>query len=182
MKEIRYLLLQDIVRKLHELFTSNPLCKEIWPSYEEIKHIVERFDYYHNEYNIELYTNSEFFLKTMKQVENMELLDKEDIFGPATISQQMTCVYPNLIQKDGRYILYPMVAIFLDGKENFDKLNELFHEFYEEFPEYVYRKLNRDLVEKKDTELVRKYNNITARRDEILAAIREYSLRNKVTL
>lgn len=61
------------------------------------------------------------------------------------------------------------------GKENFDELNQLFHEFNESFPEFVYYRMRDDLSNKRDTELVRKYNNLLERRDMVLLKMREYS-------
>ena len=68
------------------------------------------------------------------------------------------------------------------GKKNFDAMNELFHEFDEEFPEFTFYKLSSDIRDNKDTELVRKFNSIKSRRDKILLAMKEYSLSRQVNL
>ena len=68
------------------------------------------------------------------------------------------------------------------GKDNFDKLNELFYEFNENFSEFVYYRLVDELRSNVDSELVRKYNSLKERRDEILSSMREYSKSNHATL
>ncbi len=68
------------------------------------------------------------------------------------------------------------------GKKNFDAMNELFHEFDEAFPEFTFYRLIDDFKDNKDTELVRKFNGIKAKRDKILLAMKEYSLSRQVNL
>ncbi len=68
------------------------------------------------------------------------------------------------------------------GKKNFDTMNELFHEFDEAFPEFTFYRLIDDFKDNKDTELVRKFNGIKAKRDKILLAMKEYSLSRQVNL
>lgn len=67
------------------------------------------------------------------------------------------------------------------GKENFDKLNELFHEFYNHFSGWEYYNLSTDIHNKKNTERVRKYVDIINARDEILKNMKLYSEQNVVT-
>ena len=68
------------------------------------------------------------------------------------------------------------------GKENFDELNQLFHEFTSTFPEFTFYRLADDLSNKRDTDLVRKYNSIKERRDIVLAKMNDYSKNSGMTL
>ena len=62
------------------------------------------------------------------------------------------------------------------GKENFDALNNLFHEFNKEFGGNAYYAMRKDFMNKKDTELTRKFNEIMAKKDDILKRMSEYCL------
>lgn len=62
------------------------------------------------------------------------------------------------------------------GKENFDSLNQLFHEFYNTFSEFDVYDLYDDLAKNKDTERVQKFQNLKDRRDQILNNMKEYSM------
>lgn len=68
------------------------------------------------------------------------------------------------------------------GKENFDELNHLFHEFNESFPEFVYYRLRDDLKNNRNTELVRKYNDLVARRNLVLKKMNEHCKSNGMNL
>ena len=61
------------------------------------------------------------------------------------------------------------------GKENFDALNDLFYEFNKLFSGFAFYGLIDDLNKKKDTEQVRAFNEIRAKRDAILNNMREYN-------
>ena len=62
------------------------------------------------------------------------------------------------------------------GKENFDALNELFHEHFEHFGGFRYISLLQDLKDQKDTPRTRKFNEIKEKRDQIMDQIRKYSM------
>lgn len=64
------------------------------------------------------------------------------------------------------------------GKENFDRLNELFHKFYESFSGWEFYNLSTDINNKKNTERVRIYVDIINTRDEILKDMKIYSEKN----
>ena len=61
------------------------------------------------------------------------------------------------------------------GKENFEELNKLFHEFYFMFGGFAYYSLIDDLKSKKETKLTEKFFELQTRRDEILANMNEFS-------
>lgn len=299
-------------------YASNPSCISIWPKKEDIARINERMDYYLNKSNIEIYTNNDFYLDVLKEAQEKQLLDKDNMLNPSTFMRTLTCIYPNLHLVNGEYKLMPIVAIysketpnadellihefnhvielsltevdgnnyncicgwdicnckfnqdeitfddtihidrpkrdyelfseiinellaqkvvamlhekgtfvladennykdthgtsyertaflirdFMDkyldeiiasrkgnieiiwnkvGKENFDRLNDLFHEFSEAFPEFRYYKLIDDMINNLDSELVRKFNEIKDKRDMILEAMEEYSKSNQTIL
>lgn len=68
------------------------------------------------------------------------------------------------------------------GKENFDDLNQLFHEFNDTFTEFVYYRLYDDLKNKRDSKLVHQYNALVARRDLILKKMNQHSKGNGMNL
>ena len=61
------------------------------------------------------------------------------------------------------------------GKENFESLNELFHEFYKEFSGANYYSLMNDLIEKRETERTKKRAEIIMKKDKIFEAMQEHS-------
>ena len=68
------------------------------------------------------------------------------------------------------------------GKENFDELNDLFHEYHELFPGACPAYLEMDLRDKKDTILTRNYNMLKGKRDKILDNMKEYSVTHSAKL
>ena len=62
------------------------------------------------------------------------------------------------------------------GKDNFEELNELFHEFHRTFPGVDKAYLQMDLEEKNETVLTKKYHLLEEKRDKILDNMREYSM------
>lgn len=62
------------------------------------------------------------------------------------------------------------------GEENFNSLNQLFHEYYKNFSGMLVYSLFDDLQANKDTELTRKYYELISKRDEILKSMNEYAL------
>lgn len=60
------------------------------------------------------------------------------------------------------------------GKENFEALNQLFHDFYEHFGNNMLFKLYKDLQHGVDNEDTRKYKEIATKRNEILQRMEEY--------
>ena len=73
------------------------------------------------------------------------------------------------------------IHVILDavGKENFDELNSLFTIHNKNFGGFSYYDLLRDLRDKKETERVKLFNELIAKRDEILTKMQEhYESRN----
>ena len=64
------------------------------------------------------------------------------------------------------------------GKENFDALNELFHEFYEKIDGMKMYLLKTSLIKKEDTPLTRVYYELCEKRDKILESMRRYKENN----
>ncbi len=62
------------------------------------------------------------------------------------------------------------------GKENFDALNELFHEHFEHFGGFRYLALIEDIKNKKDTPKTRKFYDIVERKNKIMDQMRRYSM------
>ena len=112
----------------YEDYEANPKCREIWPNKVEIDKIKERIRNYLNKYNIELYSQNPFYLQTIAEATNAHFMDN-DVFDPYTISQGMTCVNPNIVQKNGECVLCPMIYIFSAGTEFADVrlIHELNH-------------------------------------------------------
>lgn len=61
------------------------------------------------------------------------------------------------------------------GRDNFENLNKLFHEFYENFAGFAYYNLMDSLQKNEDTEQTRKFYEIKSKRDKILLAMEEKS-------
>lgn len=68
------------------------------------------------------------------------------------------------------------------GKENFEKMNELFHIFYKEFPEITFYQALNSMSKKEETEKTKKLQEIINTRNEILIAMNEHSKKNNHTL
>lgn len=65
------------------------------------------------------------------------------------------------------------------GKENFEKLNDLFNIFYDNFSSTKIYLLHEDIVNDVENEDTIKYKKIIQERDKILADMKMYSLKNK---
>ncbi len=68
------------------------------------------------------------------------------------------------------------------GKENFDELNSLIQEFYENFKEFKIYSLRTALRKDEDTEQTRIYYDLLKRRNIILDNMRNYKKENKMTM
>ena len=66
------------------------------------------------------------------------------------------------------------------GEENFNALNELFHEFNEYFSGMKIYTYYNDREKQLDTDLTRKHDSLVQRRDEILQRMNEYSNQHKL--
>lgn len=70
----------------------------------------------------------------------------------------------------------------LIGKENFEALNLLFHEYYEYFPGMTSFTVRQQLMNNQDTELTRKYLDLLSRSKTIMSKMQEHSQKRKSTL
>ena len=61
------------------------------------------------------------------------------------------------------------------GKENFESLNKLFHEFYESFPGLSFYSVINSMKKKEETEQTKILYDIVRKKDEILTSMEEYS-------
>ena len=68
------------------------------------------------------------------------------------------------------------------GKENFESLNNLFHEFYETFPGMTFYSVINSINKKEENEQTKKFYNIVAKRNEIIAAMEAFSQKKSSTL
>lgn len=76
------------------------------------------------------------------------------------------------------------VSVLFDviGKENFEDLNQLFHEYIENFNEFSIYQTYRDLESGKETEKTRKLKELALRRDTILSKMEEHSHKRKASI
>lgn len=65
------------------------------------------------------------------------------------------------------------------GKENFEKLNDVFNEFYDNFGGVIYYNLIDDLNNNRETKLTRKYKELCIKKDEILKLMMEFNSNKK---
>lgn len=68
------------------------------------------------------------------------------------------------------------------GKENFESLNQLFHEFYESFPGMAFYSVMRSVNKKEETEQTKKFYDIVRKRDEIITAMETYNIQKTQSL
>lgn len=61
------------------------------------------------------------------------------------------------------------------GKENFESLNQLFHEFHENFKEFEYYRVINDLTKKVENEKTNKLKEIHLKKKKILEQMEEYN-------
>lgn len=61
------------------------------------------------------------------------------------------------------------------GKENFESLNKLFHEFYESFPGFSFYDAIQSINKKEETEQTKKFYEIIDKRNKVLKSMEEYS-------
>lgn len=68
------------------------------------------------------------------------------------------------------------------GKENFESLNKIFHEFYESFPGMSFYNAIISINEKKETEETKKFYELVDKRNLILKSMEEYGQNKSHTL
>ena len=68
------------------------------------------------------------------------------------------------------------------GKENFESLNKLFHEFYESFPGMSFYSVIQSINKKEETEQTKKFYNLISKRNAVLKSMEEYKQNKGHTL
>lgn len=111
----------------YEAYENDPRCKELW-----ITDADEILDFKNEkllEIDRNIYSSMKSCIEAEKVAKEKNLLDKEDILSPDILRSGATCVMPNLYEKDGEYVLSPMVVINSKNNDHIDQfvMHELNH-------------------------------------------------------
>ena len=68
------------------------------------------------------------------------------------------------------------------GKENFEALNKLFHEFYESFPGMSFYSVIQSINKKEETEQTKKFYELVEKRNKVLKSMEEHNQNKNHTL
>ncbi|MBR2678237.1 MAG: hypothetical protein IKE63_02350 [Bacilli bacterium] len=92
-------------------YLNNEEVKKIWPSAERIDELLKSVEHFKKLCDEELYESIERYQKTIKEIEELDLLDKSVQIDKSIYNIGGTFVSPNLRKKGNDYDLFSIVAI-----------------------------------------------------------------------
>ena len=118
----------------YESLISDPEVKQLWPKKAQVEKFIKGRDKLINEYNIEYFEKKPAFIEMRKEIDALNLLDKEDSVNASlyTGNQAKTMVAPNLIKTKDGYDLFSLIMINCnhnDGTIDHNIVHELNHQF-----------------------------------------------------
>ena len=113
----------------YDLYVNNPECQKIWPSEDLINKIINSSLEYEEKANIEYSFNIPFYKEILERISKCGLLDKEEVFTPDIFNRKITCVMPNIVEKENEYALYSQAIFCVTDDDYLDKniIHELNH-------------------------------------------------------
>lgn len=120
---------------VYEDYLDKEEVKAIWPSYERIEQLQNSYDKALNQYNNEYFDSLPDNKKIRQEIEERNLLDKEDSFNAIIYQQSGSFLNPNIIMTSTGYDLSSFVVVKGDYNSNNNdhtivhELNHLFELF-----------------------------------------------------
>lgn len=103
-------------------------AQEIWPSPTKADNFVTIRNNCLNDFNIEFYTSYPDYQKIRKEIESLELLDKNDSFDASIYNKSKTFVAPNIRKRNNIVELFSLLVISLDNYDDDFKDHYIVHE------------------------------------------------------
>lgn len=127
-KRIKYFKYRGIdLGNNYEAYKDDPRCKEVWiTDADEIIKMMEEKDLMIDR---QIYATMDSCVEADRIAKEKCLLDKEDTLSPDIVRNGLTCIMPNFYEKNGNYVLSPVVAIGAQDTEYMDQyiMHELNH-------------------------------------------------------
>lgn len=103
-------------------------AQEIWPSPTKADNFVTIRNNCLNDFNIEFYTSYPDYQKIRKEIESLDLLDKNDSFDASIYNKSKTFVAPNIRKRNNIAELFSLLVISLDNYDDNFKDHYIVHE------------------------------------------------------
>lgn len=112
----------------YKTYLESKQAQEIWPSPTEADNFVIIRNNCLNDFNIEFYTSYPDYQKIRKEIESLELLDKNDSFDASIYNKSKTFVAPNIRKRNNIVELFSLLVISLDNYDDDFKDHYIVHE------------------------------------------------------
>ena len=102
----------------YEAYVNASECQKIWPSKQIVQRVIDTKNKYLNKYNNELFLGIDEYREIREKIDSLGLLDKEDSFNAALLTDSGTFVNPNIRMTDEGYDTFSLFVI------SFNNLND----------------------------------------------------------
>lgn len=102
----------------YEAYVNASECQKIWPSKQIVQRVIDTKNKYLNKYNNELFLGIDEYREIREKIDSLDLLDKEDSFNAALLTDSGTFVNPNIRMTDEGYDIFSLFVI------SFNNLND----------------------------------------------------------
>lgn len=103
-----------------------------WPRRDRVEKFVKDKEKLINRFNIEYYSSINMYKEMREEISKLDLIDKEDGFSVRLYAENSTFVSPNIVEKEGKYSLFPLIGICCNSQNDYldhrivHELNHLF--------------------------------------------------------
>lgn len=103
----------------YEDYIKNSKVQELWPSKERINKFITSKNELINKFNIEYNSSLSSYKKMRKEIDSLNLLNKDDLFDESLYEKKATLINPNLRKNGSSYELFPLIAIFCGSQTDY---------------------------------------------------------------
>ena len=125
----------------YEAYVNDSECQKIWPSKQIVQRVIDTKNKYLNKYNNELFLGIDEYREIREKIDSLDLLDKEDSFNAALLTDSGTFVNPNIRMTDEGYDTFSLFVISFNNLNNDALDHHIVHELNHLF-ELVLNKVN----------------------------------------
>ena len=125
----------------YEAYVNDSECQKIWPSKQIVQRVIDTKNKYLNKYNNELFLGIDEYREIREKIDSLDLLDKEDSFNAALLTDSGTFVNPNIRMTDEGYYTFSLFVISFNNLNDDALDHHIVHELNHLF-ELVLNKVN----------------------------------------
>ena len=125
----------------YEAYVNDSECQKIWPSKQIVQRVIDTKNKYLNKYNNELFLGIDEYREIREKIDSLDLLDKEDSFNAALLTDSGTFVNPNIRMTDEGYDTFSLFVISFNNLNDDALDHHIVHELNHLF-ELVLNKVN----------------------------------------